>query len=126
MGLFTDLPIRQASNMPGGCRRVNSRPIDPASRRTSAAGRGSRASVVRPMPVAQPTTPGAFYGGFRLMGIDSTVYDVPDTPANDTAFGRPSAGPRGDGAFPQVPSSVWSNWEPTSKSAWFSEARPLR
>ena len=54
------------------------------------------------------------------MGIDSTVYDVPDTPANDTAFGRPSAGPRGDGAFPQCASSVWSNWEPTSKSAWFS------
>ncbi len=53
-------------------------------------------------PLAQPTTLGAFYGGFRLVGIDSTVYDVPDTPANDKAFGRPSAGPRGDGAFPQV------------------------
>ena len=37
------------------------------------------------------------------MGIDSTVFDVPDTPANDdAAFGRPLAGPRGDGAFPQV------------------------
>jgi hypothetical protein len=36
------------------------------------------------------------------MGIDSTVLDVPDTPANDAAFGRSSAGPRGDGALPQV------------------------
>ena len=36
------------------------------------------------------------------MGIDGMVFDVPDSPANDAAFGRPSAGPRGDGAFPQV------------------------
>ena len=36
------------------------------------------------------------------MGIDGTVYDVPDSDANAAAFGRPSAGPRGDGAFPQV------------------------
>ena len=26
----------------------------------------------------------------------------PTRPANDAAFGRPSAGPRGDGAFPQI------------------------
>ena len=36
------------------------------------------------------------------MGIDGTVFDVPDSAANAAAFGRPSAGPRGDGAFPQV------------------------
>jgi hypothetical protein len=58
------------------------------------------AQIVRPL--AQPTTPGAFYGGYRLVGIDSTVFDVPDSPANDAAFGRPSAGARGVGAFPQV------------------------
>ena len=56
--------------------------------------------VVRPL--ARPETPGAFYRGFRLMGIDGTVFDVPDSAANAAAFGRPSAGPRGDGAFPQV------------------------
>ena len=28
--------------------------------------------VVRPL--AQPTTPGAFYGGYRLMGIDAKIY----------------------------------------------------
>ena len=56
--------------------------------------------VVRPL--AQPETPGAFYRGLRLMGIDGTIFDVPDSDANAAAFARPSAGPRGDGAFPQV------------------------
>ena len=28
--------------------------------------------------------------------------DVPDSDANAAAFARPSAGPRGDGAFPQI------------------------
>ena len=32
----------------------------------------------------------------------ATVFDVPDSDANAAAFGRPSAGPRGDGAFPQI------------------------
>ena len=36
------------------------------------------------------------------MGIDGMVLDVPDSAANAAAFSRPSAGPRGDGAFPQV------------------------
>jgi hypothetical protein len=36
-----------------------------------------------------------------LVGIDGTVLDVPDSPANARVFGR-STGGRGDGAFPQV------------------------
>ena len=36
------------------------------------------------------------------MGIDGTIYDVPDSEANAAVFARPSAGPRGDGAFPQA------------------------
>jgi len=36
------------------------------------------------------------------MGIDGTVLDVPDSDANAAAFARPSAGERGDGAFPQI------------------------
>ncbi len=56
--------------------------------------------VVRTL--ARPDTPGAFYGGFRLMGFDGTVFDVPDSPANAAAFGRPTAGPRSIDAFPQV------------------------
>lgn len=55
--------------------------------------------VVRPL--ATPHLPGAFYKGLRLMGIDGTVEDVPDTSANDARFGRSSGG-RGEGAFPQV------------------------
>ena len=35
------------------------------------------------------------------MGIDGMKMDVPDTSANEAAFGRPRGG-RGDGAFPQV------------------------
>src|SRR5205085_10335524 len=53
-------------------------------------------------PLARPETPGAFYRGFRLVGLDGTVYDVPDSGANAAVFARPSAGPRGDGAFPQL------------------------
>ena len=34
------------------------------------------------------------------MGVDGVVFDVPDSDANAAAFGRPSAGPRGAGAFP--------------------------
>ena len=35
------------------------------------------------------------------MGIDGTVFDAPDAPANAARFGRSSGG-RGDSAFPQV------------------------
>jgi Insertion element 4 transposase N-terminal/Transposase DDE domain len=52
-------------------------------------------------PIATPQTPGAFLFGMRLVAIDSTVEDVPDTPENAAAFGR-HHGDRGDGAFPQV------------------------
>ncbi len=39
-------------------------------------------------PIATPQTPGAFDLGLRLMAIDSTLEDVPDTPANAAFFGR--------------------------------------
>ena len=48
-----------------------------------------------------PQTPHAFYAGMRLMALDSFVVDVPDTPANARAFGRPGGG-RAPGAFPQA------------------------
>ena len=54
------------------------------------------------MPLATPTTPGAFYRQWRLVSIDGTTIDVTDTPANAAVFGRAGTG-RGDGsAFPQV------------------------
>jgi hypothetical protein len=52
-------------------------------------------------PIATEQTPGAFLFGLRLMAIDGTTEDVPDTPANVAFFGRHRGG-RGDGAFPQM------------------------
>ena len=69
----------------------------------SASGCRTRAAGLRTVvhPLATPETPGAFYKGYRLMGIDGTVMDVPDSPANEERFGRSSGG-RGDAAFPQI------------------------
>lgn len=52
-------------------------------------------------PIATADTPGAFLFGRRLLALDSTKLDVPDTPANATAFGRHHAW-RGTSAWPQV------------------------
>ncbi len=52
-------------------------------------------------PLATPETPGAFLFSLRLMAMDGTTEDVPDTRANVAAFGR-HQGDRGPSAFPQV------------------------
>src|SRR5919112_4692611 len=52
-------------------------------------------------PMSNHQTQGASYRGWRLMGLDGTTLDLPDTPANDRTFGRPMTG-RAPGAFPQV------------------------
>ena len=54
-------------------------------------------------PMATETTAGAFYRGWRLVAVDGTTFDVPDSVANADYFGRPGS-PRGagKGAFPQV------------------------
>jgi hypothetical protein len=52
-------------------------------------------------PVATPQTQGAFLFGLRLMALDGTTEDVPDTPANAAMFGRHSTA-RGPAAFPQL------------------------
>jgi Insertion element 4 transposase N-terminal/Transposase DDE domain len=46
-------------------------------------------------------TPGVFYRSLRLMGIDGTVFDMPDTPDNELVFGR-GGNQRSPNAFPQV------------------------
>lgn len=51
--------------------------------------------------LATPSTPGTFYKGMRLLGIDGFVVDLPDTPDNARTFGRPKSG-RAEGAFPQA------------------------
>jgi hypothetical protein len=52
-------------------------------------------------PLATARTPGAFRFGLRLVALDGTVEDVPDSPANVRAFGRHHSD-RGASAFPQV------------------------
>jgi len=52
-------------------------------------------------PIATHQTVGASYRGWRLMGLDGTTLDLPDTPDNARTFGRPTTG-RAEGAFPQV------------------------
>jgi Insertion element 4 transposase N-terminal/Transposase DDE domain len=54
-------------------------------------------------PAATPAMPGAFLFGLRLMAIDGTTLDLPDTPDNARCFGRPSTSRGlGVGAFPQL------------------------
>jgi hypothetical protein len=105
MGLLTELPIRQvfkhARRLRFGEKSPHRSSLCVARQRLGIAPvRRLFEQVVRPL--ARPETPGAFYRGFRLMGIDGVVFDVPDSDVNAAAFGRPSAGPRGDGAFPQI------------------------
>jgi len=105
MALLTDLPIRQVFKFARRLRKGEESPhrssLCVARQRLGVAPvRQLFAQVVRPL--AKPDTPGAFYHGLRLMGIDGVVMDVPDSAANDAAFGRPTAGDRGDGAFPQI------------------------
>ena len=61
-------------------------------------------------PVAEAGLPGAFLFDLRLMAIDGTTLDLPDTPENAQAFGRPSTtlddGTQRLGPFPQV-KLVW-------------------
>jgi hypothetical protein len=53
-------------------------------------------------PLAVGQTRGAWYRGWRVLSLDGTTLDVPDTPANVAWFGRPPSS-RGDhSAFPQV------------------------
>src|SRR5215204_578912 len=53
-------------------------------------------------PLAEPeTTPEAFLFGLRLMAVDGTVLDLPDTPENVRAFGKRHS-PRGTSAWPQA------------------------
>lgn len=59
------------------------------------------AAVCRPM--ATEATVGAFYRQWRLVAVDGTTFDVPDTDANVGSFGRPGSGRgAGKGAFAQV------------------------
>src|SRR5262245_57937429 len=104
MGILTDMPIRQvfkhARRLRQGEHTPPRHPLCKARRRLGVAPiRCLFEQLVRPL--GTPQTPGAFYKGLRLVGVDGTTYDIPDSDANVKAFGRPK-GPRADAAFPQV------------------------
>jgi hypothetical protein len=52
-------------------------------------------------PVAAGGAPGVFCCGLRVISVDGSTTDVPDSAENAVFFGRPSTAGR-DGAFPQV------------------------
>lgn len=83
-------PLPKASAMTSRRYQLGARPLAALCHR-----------VCRPM--ATPATPGALLFGLRLMAIDGTVDDLPDTPENAAVFGRHHS-TRGQSAFPQVQS----------------------
>jgi DDE family transposase len=52
-------------------------------------------------PLAEPSTPGAWYRGRRLVSLDGTTLDLPDAPDLARRFGRPAAS-RGASGSPQL------------------------
>jgi hypothetical protein len=104
MGLLPEMSLRQLFK---ACRRLRE---DEDTPHRSSLCKGRQRLGVAPVrllyerlavPLAKPHTPGAFYKGWRLMAMDGTVFNVPDSTANANAFGYPQGG-RGKGAFPQV------------------------
>ena len=77
-------------------------------------------------PLAAADTPGCWLAGRRLVAIDGTCLDLPDTPANDAHFGRPGVMKGERSAFPQAQDSrhgviirEWSPRDSTSRGrAW--------
>lgn len=104
MGLLTDLPIRQVFK---AARRLLPDDWDPDRSSLCKARRRLGVAPLRLLferlaqPLAQPDTPGAFYKDWRMVALDGSVYNVPDSDANAAAFGYPQGG-RGAGAFPQI------------------------
>ncbi len=103
MGLFADLPIRQVFK---ACRRIREGEETPARSSLCMARQrlGSQPLVdlhrIVVRPLANEQTSWAFYKGMRKVGIDGSIYDVPDCPAHQH-LGR-SSGSRGEGPFPQL------------------------
>ncbi len=53
-------------------------------------------------PMATTETIGAYLNGLRIVVIDGTTFDVPDSDVNARVFGRPSNRPGSQAAFPKV------------------------
>ena len=64
-------------------------------------------------PLAAADTPGCWLAGRRLVAIDGTCLDLPDTPANDAHFGRPGVMKGERFAFPKPGWLRWPSAGPT-------------
>ncbi len=53
-------------------------------------------------PLATEDTPGSWLAGRRLVAVDGTCLDLPDSVANDAFFGRPGVNKGERSAFPQA------------------------
>jgi hypothetical protein len=73
--------------------------------------------------MATRDTPGAFHRGWRLMALDGTTFDMPDTPANERVFGR-GGNQRSPNAFPQV--RVLALYEGGTRAICDMALRPIR
>lgn len=56
--------------------------------------------IVRPLATVK--TPEAFLGGLRIMAIDGTVFDIPDSTENARVFGYPGSRPGTKASFPKA------------------------
>lgn len=56
--------------------------------------------LVRPM--ASQETKGAFLNGLRIVAIDGTTFDIPDSEVNSKVFGRPGSRKGTVAAFPKI------------------------
>ncbi len=107
MGVFTDKPIRGVYR----CCRVFQRERKTPTRSALCQGRQRlgtaavrRLFLLVVCLLGTDEVLGCFYKGYRLVGIDGSRFNLPDTEANERAFGRPSGGANSasQGAFPQV------------------------
>ena len=80
--------------------------------------------VVRPL--ATEETPGAFLGGLRVIAVDGTVLDVPDSGANARVFGYPSSRPGTQPAFPRISVGHASRSRNAFASGRFNMSLPYR
>ncbi len=84
----TDLALATKSSITKARRRLGPAPMAELFRRVA-------------RPLAEPGMPGGFYRGRRLVSLDGTTLDLPDTPELEARFGRPAAA-RAESAFPQL------------------------
>lgn len=75
-------------------------------------------------PVATVSTRGAWYRDLRLVAVDGTTFDLPDTEGNAAFYGRPGTGRgQGRGAYPQA--RVAALVECGTHAVFAAEAGPL-